>query len=102
MEKGRRQPWLLSHTDREDNTYTLSVVVHHDGPKSPVYPIYAHTKRMPARRKNYPHPPSEESFEFNLDVGDALLFKGRHHIHWRNNMPEKLVNYWSILLHYVD
>ncbi|ETO17811.1 hypothetical protein RFI_19497, partial [Reticulomyxa filosa] len=96
-----RRPWLLGHTDREDNEFTFSITLTHDGPKSPPFPIYAHKKRMVSRRKNYAFPGFDQVLEFVNDIGDALIFKGRQHIHFRNDMDPKLDTYWTILFHYV-
>lgn len=34
--------------------------------------------------------------------GDALLFLGRRHVHFRDDMPEELSVVASLLLHFVD
>lgn len=95
-----RKPWLLSHTDREDNEYTFSLTLRHDGSLTPVFPIYAHRIKTVARRKNYKFTDSNVTMEFLNDIGDAVLFKGRQHIHFRRDMPNGLNDYWSILFHY--
>lgn len=33
--------------------------------------------------------------------GDAILFRGRRHVHWRDEMPVSGLSFSSLLLHYV-
>ncbi len=56
---------------------------------------------MVSRRKNYRFADYSDSLEYIDDIGDALLFKGRQHNHWRENMHGDLHKYWTLLFHFV-
>jgi hypothetical protein len=38
----------------------------------------------------------------DINNGDALVFLGRRHTHYRHSMPEELSLVSSLLLHFVD
>jgi hypothetical protein len=44
---------------------------------------------------------SEGSVGVTLGIGDALLFRGRHLPHWRDELPAGYTSS-SVLFHYVD
>lgn len=53
------------HTDRLECEFTVSVCVS----QNDVWPLYVEGK------------------QFGLNIGDALLYSGTHHIHWREQIP---------------
>lgn len=88
----------------EHNTlqYTVSIQIFSDK-ETPLWPIYVHTaETLPEHSSWRPLPSKEESIECGIRNGDALLFLGRRHIHFRDDMPEELSVVASLLLHFVD
>jgi len=93
------RPNLKAHTDRKDNEITVSVTLGN----SPLWPLFVHTKRVPNPGSHWREvPPASETVEVRVRTGDALVFMGRQHTHWREPMPADVNKYSSILYHYVD
>jgi hypothetical protein len=98
---------------------TTDVLPHYDNYNMPIssticfrnedrieYPIYIDKAYF-----NNPHPfritiknrdtiPIENILKFDLNEGDILIFRGRNHLHWRDNIYVK--DYRAILLHTED
>lgn len=98
------KPWLMPHTDREDNDVTVSIQLEvKDGMGLKTWPLYVHKfVSYPIRANNRPLPPNEHCFEINLRDGDAIVFRGRRHEHHRHRMPDSMEMFTSLLLHFVD
>lgn len=82
--------------------YTVSIQIYSDK-EEPLWPIYVHTASTLPEHSGWRSLPSKsESVECGVRNGDALLFLGRRHIHFRDDMPEELNAVASLLLHFVD
>ncbi len=82
--------------------YTVSISIYSDR-EEPLWPIYVHkAKTLPEHSTWRPLPSKAESVECGMRNGDALLFLGRLHIHFREDMPAELNTVASLLLHFVD
>lgn len=91
-------PNLRPHTDRMDNEITLSVHLN-----DPIWPIFVHVPRVPNPGSAWRQKPSlTESVEVRLRAGDAVLFSGRAHTHWRDTLPTTIQRVSSVLNHFVD
>eukprot|EP01062_Namystynia_karyoxenos_P059554 TRINITY_DN50999_c0_g1_i1.p1 TRINITY_DN50999_c0_g1~~TRINITY_DN50999_c0_g1_i1.p1 ORF type:complete len:819 (+),score=215.73 TRINITY_DN50999_c0_g1_i1:105-2561(+) len=89
---------LQAHTDQVDNEYTMSMQLQYTPEDQGPCPIYVHKKRLPfyeyARNVERDCPHSHDlpdpyckipgdSVGGMLNLGDAVLFRGRQHIHFR-------------------
>jgi hypothetical protein len=90
---------LGPHTDNPDCVYTVSFVVYKN-PENLYYPIFVDTVKQKEKHKGiYPYTPDKKTcIEIDCDVGDAMVFSGTDHIHFREKLNGK---YYTILLHYV-
>lgn len=80
----------------------MSIQIYSDK-EEPLWPIFVHGKKtLPEHSSWRPLPSRAESVECGMRNGDALLFLGRRHIHFRDEMPEGLDVVASLLLHFVD
>lgn len=80
----------------------MSIQIYSDK-EEPLWPIYVHAATtLPEHSRWRPLPPKEDSIECGVRNGDALLFLGRRHIHYREDMPPDLNVVASLLLHFVD
>ena len=93
-----KEPWLQAHTDREDNAFTVSLQLYNGGFDWPIFvdtsaslPLHAQWREMPAKGAAPQH----------CANGDALLFRGRKHIHWREQLPAHVKRFATILFHFV-
>jgi hypothetical protein len=57
---------------------------------------------MPERSSWRDLPEKDDCAVCGVRNGDALLFMGRRHIHFRETMPDSLSLVTSLLLHFVD
>jgi hypothetical protein len=95
---------LPPHTDRLQCEFTATLNID-TNPLDSVCPIGLTPKAKDISEDsrgnpNEQMPPPEEQLYVYPKPGDALLFKGRHLIHWRNEMPAG-TNCSQIFLHYV-
>lgn len=68
----------------------------------PSWPIWVHVPTQEDTRAGWKDkPPRSESVEVRMLDGDAILFRGRRHVHWRDEMPVSGLSFSSLLLHYV-
>lgn len=80
----------------------MSIQIYADK-EEPLWPIYvAKDLTLPEHSSWRPLPSKEDSVECGVRNGDALLFLGRRHVHFRDDMPEELNVVASLLLHFVD
>lgn len=80
----------------------MSVQIYADKAE-PLWPIYVHrASTLPEHSGWREQPAKADSVECGVRNGDALLFLGRRHIHFRDDMPEELNVVASLLLHFVD
>jgi len=101
------RPWLQGHTDRDDNEYTSSIQVlnvDQDGNKAQSWPIWIVTNATNPAFASWRSPPQNNigAVELHQENGDCILFRGRQHIHYRENMPKDTTETLTFLLHYVD
>ena len=92
---------LPSHADRIQCEYSVSILIDQD-PKNLVWPIYvehAPNHGLQGGRKKTPSC-SEECVGLTCQLGGLILFRGRHHYHFRNPLEGNFAYYF--LLHYVD
>ena len=90
---------LGAHTDNPDCVYTLSFVVY-KSPEDLYYPIFVDKTKQKEKYKGiYPFTPDKNTcVEIDCNVGDAMIFSGIDHIHFREKLDGR---YYTILLHYV-
>eukprot|EP00756_Hemistasia_phaeocysticola_P057751 Hpha_TRINITY_DN34360_c0_g1::TRINITY_DN34360_c0_g1_i1::g.109589::m.109589 len=94
---------LQAHTDQVDNEYTMSMQLEYTPEDQGPCTIYVHKKRQPfqefARNIEHMCPHSHDtpnpycktpgdSVGGGLALGDAVLFRGRQHIHYRPRWPK--------------
>jgi hypothetical protein len=93
------EPVLKPHTDREDNEITMSVQIWTPDEKlNGPWPIYVHKKEVEVPRAQWRNmPPSDECVEVLLFEGDAVLFLGRKHIHYRHKLKKDRKSSTSLL-----
>ena len=66
------------------------------------WPVWVHTKALSEPKAGWQEkPPLDESIEVRMADGDAILFRGRSYIHWREDMPATGTDFSSLLLHFV-
>lgn len=90
---------LGPHTDNPDCVYTVSFVVY-KSPDNLYYPVFVDkTKQQEKYKGIYPYTPDKNTcVEIDCDVGDAMIFSGIDHIHFREKLNGR---YYTLLLHYV-
>ncbi len=68
-----------------------------------VWPIYLDsTLTLPPESAWRSKPSKAHIIEAYMPVGDAIVFMGRYHTHWREKLPNSLNEAGSILFHYVQ
>jgi hypothetical protein len=101
-------PGLKAHTDAVDNEVTMTVSVTRQ-PYLPawIWPIYfVKTRKNPVTElgtwEAQPQPSSPDVVPAILSTGDALLFRGRAHPHFREPLdPHLNQSYGNVLSHFV-
>jgi tetratricopeptide (TPR) repeat protein len=97
---------LQPHTDRYQCEFTLSLTVEHRPPNATWLlslgkkPLFEYDPEWPGRSAEK-MPPEDEIVDTDLYAGDALLFMGRHLVHFRRGaLPQ---GQWTnqVFLHYV-
>ncbi len=95
-------PSLRPHTDREDNQYTVSIQIYANQER-PFWPLFVdRTPLFPERSSWRDQPEPTTCVQCDVGTGDALVFLGRRHTHYRLPMPTELSFVASLLLHFVD
>ena len=105
---------LKPHTDNPDCVYTVSYIVYKSSQKDDnvrsrgtnyknpdmYYPIFVHKTKQDEKYKGiYSYTPDKkECVEIDCKVGDAMIFSGVDHIHFREKLNGR---YYTLLLHYV-
>jgi hypothetical protein len=103
-----KNPGLKAHTDAVDNEFTMSTHVTRD-PYDPawIWPIYfvEQVKSPVTELGTWEHQPAPNDpgvVPAHLEAGDALLFRGRSHPHFREPLDPKLnQSYGNMLSHFV-
>jgi hypothetical protein len=73
-----------------------------DSADTPLWPIFVHDRlTLPEHSSWREKPPADRVLRCDIRTGDALLFLGRRHIHYRETLPEPLRIVASLLLHFV-
>ena len=99
--EGVEPPVLIPHTDREDNQYTTSIQIYSSPEAS--WPIFVDKEIILPERSSWRDMPAPgTSVKCSMRNGDALVFLGRRHIHYREAMKEDVSLVSSLLLHFVD
>lgn len=81
----------LSTRASSSHTPTTASIQIYSSSELPLWPIYVDTGgTFPERSSWRPNPPRDQTIECGIRNGDALLFLGRRHIHYRERMPEEL------------
>jgi len=95
-------PELKGHTDRQDNEWTTSIQIYSE-PEGLNWPILVDKELTLPPESSWRSLPSnkERIVKAVMPPGDAILFMGRVHNHWRPAMPHNLKQFGSVLLHYV-
>lgn len=95
------RPELKAHTDRPDNEYTVSLQIYAH-PEDAVWPIYVDKElTLPPESSWRGRPKKSDTVEAYMPLGDAIVFMGRVHNHWREQMPRSMQEFGSILFHFV-
>lgn len=81
----RKGDILEYHMDRESCEYSISLTLGYSGEKT--WPLYLKTK-------------NNKKVKIKLDVGEALIYKGREMPHWRKKL--KGDHHVQVFLHYID
>jgi len=97
---------LTPHTDRHACEFTMSLTVYQDPPEEP-WDLGLSNKPLFERDDetaggSFPMPPETEQVTAGLHEGDALLFMGRHLIHWRYGAQKEGHSTYNVFLHYVQ
>lgn len=98
-----RRPELRAHTDRLDNTFTLSLQLFSD-PRGPddLWPIFVDTSlTVPPASSWRSRAAASSTVEARMPIGDSIVFQGRIHAHWRDPLPKKFTQFTSLLFHFV-
>jgi hypothetical protein len=90
---------LKAHTDNPDCIYTVSFVVY-KSEENMYYPIFVDKTKQTEKYKGiYSYTPDKKDcIEIDCKVGDAMIFSGIDHLHFREKLNGR---YYTILLHYV-
>lgn len=96
------QPELKGHTDRQDNEWTISIQLYSE-PEGLNWPILVDKELTLPPESSWRNLPTNKDriVKAVMPPGDAILFMGRVHNHWRPAMPRNLKQFGSVLLHYV-
>eukprot|EP01062_Namystynia_karyoxenos_P074043 TRINITY_DN70867_c0_g1_i1.p1 TRINITY_DN70867_c0_g1~~TRINITY_DN70867_c0_g1_i1.p1 ORF type:complete len:731 (+),score=230.50 TRINITY_DN70867_c0_g1_i1:83-2275(+) len=95
-------PGLRPHIDMVDNEYTVTTSIDWTPEERGPVPIHAQVERVPFEEYGRTLTSGMlrgEHLTVNLSVGDAIVFRGRQHPHWRKPIPlgHTVAN---LLLHY--
>lgn len=93
-------PGLKPHTDQVDNEYTVTIAIDWEPFEFGPVPIYFGHERMQEREQGMWREEPKERTQVDLHYGDAMLFRGRRHAHFRQPYPLGK-NSTNLLLHYV-
>ena len=95
-------PGLKPHTDQVDNEYTVTIAVDWEPSEFGPVPIYFGHNRLKQREQGawQSEPKPHERTKVDLHYGDAMLFRGRRHAHFRNAYPLGK-NSTNLLIHFV-
>jgi len=90
---------LPPHTDRADCEFTCSYII--GKPLDSKWNIYIHKKKQPVKHKGrYDFtPPKEECLAVDCLENGLMIFNGRDHIHFREELEHDYYN--IVLLHYI-
>jgi hypothetical protein len=105
MRYGRNSD-MQPHYDNFDNPVS-STVCYHFSPEGECNPLYLDKARFlnPFTRrvtiKDRGGIPRENAVRIDLRPGDIAVFRGRHHLHWRDPI-EVDMDYRALLLHFSD
>jgi hypothetical protein len=93
---------LRPHTDQVDNEFTVTIAVDWEPEPSGPVPIFFSRERQPVFEDGMWQklPPAEQAVKVVLGRGDAMLFRGRRHTHWRPPYPLG-ENSTNLLVHFV-
>ena len=89
---------LKFHTDRESCEYTVALCISAN-PLDKPYNIYIGEKDKTSNYK-YLNEPLKINYTFPMVPNDALIFKGREALHWREQCENDY--YMTVFLHYVN
>jgi len=97
---------LAPHADRRQCEFTFSLTIYQN-PSDEPWPLALGSRTRFDKDKDKEGgyldlPPKEEHVEAPLYEGDALLFMGRHLVHWRIGPQKKDHETYNIFLHYVQ
>eukprot|EP01013_Petalomonas_cantuscygni_P031076 TRINITY_DN57212_c0_g1_i1.p1 TRINITY_DN57212_c0_g1~~TRINITY_DN57212_c0_g1_i1.p1 ORF type:complete len:536 (+),score=68.69 TRINITY_DN57212_c0_g1_i1:129-1736(+) len=101
---GSEHSELKPHTDRPQCEYSMSFVVDVDpfAASCPIglnpHPVGTHNLQLTGAAEDSGLP--ADAVYAHMRPGDALVFKGRHLVHWRQPIPPG-VNCSNVFLHYV-
>jgi tetratricopeptide (TPR) repeat protein len=97
---------LTPHTDRHACEFTMSLTLYQDPPDEPwdlglgKKPLFERDDETAGGA--FPLPPEDEQVKAPLHEGDALLFMGRHLVHWRYGQQKEGHSTYNVFLHYVQ
>eukprot|EP00755_Sulcionema_specki_P029362 Sspe_Gene.17840::Locus_6370_Transcript_1_1_Confidence_1.000_Length_1881::g.17840::m.17840 len=90
---------LAPHQDREQAEFVVSMQLS-ISPEYDVWPLYVGAEPQPRIRGDKPKPPREQWRKHIMYNGDAVVFRGRELIHWRDPLPSGC-EATMLLIHYV-
>jgi prolyl 4-hydroxylase len=90
---------LPPHTDNPDCEYTVSFLIERD-PEDVGWSVYFDKTKQPVKHKGRytEYPPDDSCVSSECNVGDAVMFSGTDHIHFRKAYTGN--KYYVLLLHY--
>eukprot|EP01065_Artemidia_motanka_P011864 TRINITY_DN16476_c0_g1_i1.p1 TRINITY_DN16476_c0_g1~~TRINITY_DN16476_c0_g1_i1.p1 ORF type:complete len:492 (+),score=176.04 TRINITY_DN16476_c0_g1_i1:283-1758(+) len=91
---------LVPHQDREAAEYVVSMQLS-ISPDDDVWPLCIGVDPQPPVRGDRPKPPAERTQRHVMRDGDAVVFRGRRMIHWREPIASGCAA-TMLLIHYVD
>eukprot|EP01059_Diplonema_ambulator_P000352 TRINITY_DN10282_c0_g3_i1.p1 TRINITY_DN10282_c0_g3~~TRINITY_DN10282_c0_g3_i1.p1 ORF type:complete len:530 (+),score=111.10 TRINITY_DN10282_c0_g3_i1:60-1649(+) len=90
---------LVPHQDREQAEIVVSIQLSMY-PSCDIWPLCIGTTPQPPKRGDAPRPPPSETASHILYNGDAVIFRGRVMVHWRDPIPPGTET-TMLLVHYV-
>ncbi|KAJ9468115.1 hypothetical protein DIPPA_30055 [Diplonema papillatum] len=90
---------LAPHQDRDQADIVVSILLE-QFPACDVWPLCIGLQPQPPRRGDAVKPPAAQSKAVALYPGDALAFRGRQMVHWRERIPPGTET-TMLLIHYV-
>ena len=96
----RGNPGLRPHTDQIDNEFTVTIAIDWEPDDFGPVPIYFGRERLKEHELGYWQQEPKDRKKVLLSFGDAMLFRGRRHAHFRPPFPLGK-NSTNLLVHFV-